>query len=57
MPHEEIEGAFLPFQKDAGQIYAGWKEELTHTCCHRRHHGCRKEDPLRGFRGDPHRTA
>ena len=25
--HEEINGAFLTFQKDADQIYPGWKKE------------------------------
>merc|ERR1712137_437253 len=29
--HEEIEGAFLTFQKDADQIYPGWKEKLGYT--------------------------
>jgi len=26
--HEEIKGAFLSFQKDADQIYPGWKETV-----------------------------
>ena len=30
MSHEEIKGAFSPFQKDADQIYPGWTEELTY---------------------------
>merc|ERR1719464_777077 len=29
--HEEIKGAFLTFQKDADQIYPGWKEKLGYT--------------------------
>merc|ERR1719226_173573 len=29
--HEEIKGAFLTFQKDADQIYPGWKEQLGYT--------------------------
>ena len=29
--HEEIKGAFLKFQKDADQIYPGWKEQLGYT--------------------------
>jgi len=29
--HEEIKGAFLTFQKDADQIYPGWKESLGYT--------------------------
>ena len=29
--HEEIKGAFLTFQKDADQIYPGWKEILGYT--------------------------
>merc|ERR1712149_118626 len=29
--HEELKGAFLTFQKDADQIYPGWKEKLGHT--------------------------
>jgi hypothetical protein len=29
--HEEIKGAFLTFQKDADQIYTGWKEQLGYT--------------------------
>ena len=29
--HEEIKGAFLTFQKDADQIYLGWKEKLGYT--------------------------
>jgi len=28
---EEIKGAFLTFQKDADQIYPGWKESLGYT--------------------------
>merc|ERR1712178_519779 len=28
---EEIKGAFLTFQKDADQIYPGWKEKLGYT--------------------------
>merc|ERR1712107_812300 len=31
MGHEEIKGAFLTFQKDADQIYPGWKEKLGYT--------------------------
>merc|ERR1712003_383667 len=31
MGHEEIKGAFLTFQKDADQIYPGWKEQLGYT--------------------------
>merc|ERR1712232_599924 len=29
--HEELKGAFLTFQKDADQIYPGWKEKLGYT--------------------------
>merc|ERR1712134_198044 len=29
--HEEMKGAFLTFQKDADQIYPGWKEKLGYT--------------------------
>merc|ERR1712060_854952 len=29
--HEELKGAFLTFQKDADQIYPGWKEQLGYT--------------------------
>jgi len=29
--HEEIKGAFLTFQKDADQIFPGWKEKLGYT--------------------------
>merc|ERR1711934_1250415 len=29
--HEEIKGALLTFQKDADQIYPGWKEKLGYT--------------------------
>merc|ERR1719464_667058 len=29
--HEEIKGAFLTFQKDADQIYPGWKAKLGYT--------------------------
>jgi hypothetical protein len=29
--HEEIKGAFLTFQKNADQIYPGWKEKLGYT--------------------------
>merc|ERR1712190_173975 len=29
--HEEMKGAFLTFQKDADQIYPGWKEQLGYT--------------------------
>merc|ERR1712178_580024 len=29
--HEEMGGAFLTFQKDADQIYPGWKEKLGYT--------------------------
>merc|ERR1712151_1478195 len=29
--HEEIKGAFLTLQKDADQIYPGWKEQLGYT--------------------------
>merc|ERR1719471_968346 len=29
--HEELKGAFLTFQKDADQIYLGWKEQLGYT--------------------------
>ena len=29
--HEEIKGAFLTLQKDADQIYPGWKEKLGYT--------------------------
>jgi hypothetical protein len=29
--HEESKGAFLTFQKDADQIYPGWKEKLGYT--------------------------
>merc|ERR1712151_1092828 len=29
--HEAIKGAFLTFQKDADQIYPGWKEQLGYT--------------------------
>ena len=29
--YEEIKGAFLTFQKDADQIYPGWKEQLGYT--------------------------
>jgi hypothetical protein len=29
--HEDIKGAFLTFQKDADQIYPGWKEKLGYT--------------------------
>jgi hypothetical protein len=29
--HEEMKGAFLTFQKDADQIYPGWKGELGYT--------------------------
>ena len=34
--HEEIKGETLTFQKDADQIYAGWKEKLGYTSagCH-----------------------
>ena len=27
--HEELKGAFLTFQKDADEIYPGWREQLT----------------------------
>jgi acyl-coenzyme A synthetase/AMP-(fatty) acid ligase len=29
--HEELKGAFLTFQKDADQIFPGWKEKLGYT--------------------------
>ncbi|CAK0820262.1 unnamed protein product [Prorocentrum cordatum] len=29
--HEELKGVFLTFQKDADQIYPGWKEKLGYT--------------------------
>merc|ERR1712217_429134 len=29
--HEELKGAFSTFQKDADQIYPGWKEQLGYT--------------------------
>jgi hypothetical protein len=29
--HEKIKGAFLAFQKDAGQIYPGWKDKLGYS--------------------------
>ncbi|CAE8708011.1 unnamed protein product [Polarella glacialis] len=29
--HQELKGAFLTFQKDADQIYPGWKEKLGYT--------------------------
>lgn len=29
--HEELKGAFLTFQKDADQIFPGWKEQLGYT--------------------------
>merc|ERR1719510_2410461 len=29
--HEELKGAFLTFQKDADQIYPGWKEKPGYT--------------------------
>jgi hypothetical protein len=29
--HEKIKGAFLAFQKDAGQIYPGWKHKLSYS--------------------------